>query len=499
VSLGVQLAAAGERHPGADAVVAGAERWDYAGLVQRVKAVAGGLTALGVGPGIRVAAAARNRPESLLLYWATQWLGGWYVALNWRLTADEIGYCVADSQASVFAYEPDRPAVEVAGGVSAFSITDLGSVATSSPAGDPQWVADDQPALMLYTSGTTGPPKGVPRSQRAEWSAALAHVIQCRYPPGERTLGVMPWYHTMGMRSLLAMAVVDGCLVVQDGFSGPEAAEVVAGEGITSLYLAPTLYHDMVQAAAARPRGSPRVARLAYAGAPMSASLVNACVEAFRPDVFVNHYGSTEIYTFSVHPDQRAKPGCAGRPGVHGRLRLVRTYAGAGPEDVVPAGETGQIACEMTNPEAFSRYWNRPDADARAIRDGWYFTGDMGYIDGDGDLWVQGRVDDMIITGGENVFPSEVEEVLITHPDVRDVAVVGLPDDRLGQTVVAWVVAAGQVDAAELDRHCLQSATLAPFKRPRHYHLVAELPKTPSGKVLRHRLRDGPAPGAPGG
>ncbi|HLI23552.1 MAG TPA: AMP-binding protein, partial [Acidimicrobiales bacterium] len=452
MSLGVQLAAAAERHPHAEAVVAGSQRWDYAELVERVRVVAGGLAGLGVAPGRRVAAAVRNGPEALLLYWATQWLGAWYVPVNWRLTADEIGYCVADAQATVFAFEPDRPEVAVAPGVSLVDVTALATLAGADPVAEPAVVADDQPALMLYTSGTTGRPKGVPRSQGAEWAAALAHVIQCRYPPADRTLGVMPWYHTMGMRSLLAMVVVDGCLVVQGAFSGPAALDAIAGDHVTSLYLAPTLFHDLVEAAAEREGEGPAVPRLAYAGAPMTAALVERCCQVFRPQVFVNHYGSTEIYTFSVHPDQRAKPGCAGRPGVHARLRLVE-----GP------GATGQIACHMASPEAFTHYWNRPDADARAISDGWYLTGDLGYLDADGDLWVQGRVDDMIITGGENVFPSEVEDLLATHPAVSEVAVVGADDERLGQRVVAYVVAAGTApDPADLDRFCLASGRLAP-------------------------------------
>jgi 2-furoate---CoA ligase len=521
VSLGVQLAAAAERHPHAEAVAWEGQGWDYAELAGRVRAVAGGLAELGIAPGGRVAAALRNGPNSLLLYWATQWLGAWYVPINWRLTADEIGYCVGDSQATVFAFEPDRPPVTAAAGVAGVDVSALDALAKADPVPEPALVAEDQPALMLYTSGTTGRPKGVPRSQAAEWAAALAHVIQCRYPPADRTLGVMPWYHTMGMRSLLSMVAVDGCLVVQSAFSGPGALDSIAAGGVTSLYLAPTLFHDLVRAAGERQGEVPAVPRLAYAGAPMTAALVERCWEVFRPEVFVNHYGSTEIYTFSVHADQRAKPGCAGRPGLHARLRLVAAAGDAtpgapapdalapggfgGPIDlaspaaaIVGPGITGQIACHMSSPEAFSHYWNRPDADAKAIADGWYLTGDVGYLDADGDLWVQGRVDDMIITGGENVFPSEVEDLLVTHPAVSEAAVVGVADERLGQRVVAFVVSSGPPpDPADLDRFCVESGTLAAFKRPRRYHLVDELPKTSSGKVLRHRLRAAANPSHP--
>jgi 2-furoate---CoA ligase len=170
------------------------------------------------------------------------------------------------------------------------------------------------------------------------------------------------------------------------------------------------------------------------------------------------------------------KPGCAGRPALNARLRLE-------PED------EGEILCHMSSDEAFSGYWRRPDADEKAIRDGWYHTGDVGRLDDDNDIWVVGRVDDMVVSGGENIHPVEVEDVLARAPGVRDVAVVGAPDDRLGQRVVACVVADHGVTAEELDAFCLSSAELARFKRPREYRFVSELPKSPSGKILRRMLR----------
>jgi 2-furoate---CoA ligase len=221
----------------------------------------------------------------------------------------------------------------------------------------------------------------------------------------------------------------------------------------------------------------------------MTTALVQRCVKALAPEIFVNHYGSTEIYTFSVHRDQAAKPGCAGRASLSAQLRLVRPDADARTDDVVAAGDEGQIICRLDSDEAFGGYWNRPDADEKAIRDGWYFTGDVGRLDEDGDLWVVGRVDDMIVSGGENIHPLEVEDVLSLHPKVREVAVVGAADDRWGHRVVAVVVAESGTTAEELDAHCLADASLARFKRPKEYRFVDELPKSPSGKILRRLLR----------
>jgi 2-furoate---CoA ligase len=162
------------------------------------------------------------------------------------------------------------------------------------------------------------------------------------------------------------------------------------------------------------------------------------------------------------------------------------------PDEIVKGGDKGEIIASLGSDEAFTGYWNRPDADARALRDGWYFTGDMGWLDEEGELYVAGRVDDMIISGGENIHPVEIEDVLARHPDVRDVAVIGEPDDKWGERVVAFVVPGSPgLTADTLDTFCRSAGDLASFKRPRRVVFVREIPKTASGKILRRLLRDG--------
>src|SRR2546425_1239972 len=197
-------------------------------------------------------------------------------------------------------------------------------------------------------------------------------------------------------------------------WSAAGALRLIAEERLTALYLIPTLYWDLVHAPGLAQADVASVRKLAYAGAPMLAPLAEACAKAFRPEVFVDHYGSTEIYTFSVYPDVRLKPGCAGRPGIHSELRVVVASPErcVGPDEVVPSGTKGEVIARLASDEAFAGYWNRPDADATALRDGWYF------------------VDDMIISGGENIHPVEVEEALARHPGVKDVAVAGGADER---------------------------------------------------------------------
>ncbi|MGH3115700.1 MAG: class I adenylate-forming enzyme family protein [Gaiellales bacterium] len=498
MNIGQRLLAASERHPEAEAVVDELERLTYADLLERATTIAGGLVNLGVSPGDRVATALRNRTETILLYWAAQWLGACLVPVNWRLRPEEVRYCVEDAGAVVLACEAasagaaravtsNTRVVAIGEEVDGVPFADL---LGARPLPGPSGVDTTCPSLMLYTSGTTGRPKGVPRSHAAEWAATLAHVIQCRYGPAERTLGVMPLYHTMAVRSLLAMTAVGGCFVVRPEFRPPDALVAVEAERVSALYLAPTLFHDLLEAFPGSRADVSCVRNLAYAGGPMTAALVDRCAAAFDPVSFVNHYGSTEIYTFTVHSDQWAKPGCAGRAGINARIRLVPTGGAASPDQRVPPGEVGEVICHLSSEEAFAGYWNRPDADARALRDGWYFTGDLARLDDDGELWLVGRADDMVISGGENIHPTEVEEVLAGHPHVREVAVIGVADERLGQRVLACVVADGGISADELDAHCVASASLAAFKRPREYRFVAQLPRSPSGKLLRRLLRD---------
>jgi 2-furoate---CoA ligase len=296
----------------------------------------------------------------------------------------------------------------------------------------------------------------------------------------------MPLYHTMGVRSLLAMALIDGCFVCLPRFDVPAALELIARERVTTLYLVPTLYHDLVSHERFARTDTRSVRKLGFAGAAMPDGVLKRVADAFRPDLFVNHYGSSEVYTFTIDQDATKKPGSAGKGGLNQRVRVVRLGAGD-PEAVTAPGEEGEIIADLASDEAFEGYWRRPDADAKALKRGWYFTGDTGYTDSEGDLFVTGRVDDMIITGGENVSPGEIESVLSLHPAIAEVAVAGLPDERWGKRVTAFIRCAAPVTASELDQWCRRSS-LANFKRPRDYVFVRAVPKSPVGKILRRML-----------
>lgn len=496
LDLGRSFLQSVERNPGATALVDGELRLSYADWALRIGAVQRGLAALGLARGDHLLSLLQNRWEAATLHWACQFAGIVITPLNWRAKPEEIDYALDDSGARALVYERVVEAAVMAS-TSAGPLTRIG---VGKPLGAalhvedwlalpaeplPRAAAEDW-SLMLYTSGTTGKPKGVPRRQRAERIAALAHVAQNCYGYSERTLGVMPLYHTMGVRSLLALALVDGRFVCMPKFDAAAALAAIEAERVTHLYLVPTLYHDLLRAERFARTDISSVRKLGFAGAPMHDALLLQLDEAFRPELFVNHYGSSEIYTFSINQAAVGKPGSAGRAGINTRLRVV-TLDAVSVEQRAQVLEEGQIIADLAGDEAFEGYHRRPDANAKSLRDGWYFTGDTGYFDADGELFVTGRVDDMIISGGENISPVDIESVLSLHPAVDEVAVAGLKDERWGQKVVAFVKARAPVAADALDAHCRRS-DLVNYKRPREYVFVREIPKSPVGKVLRRKL-----------
>ena len=493
--LGRVLIAAAERSPHALAVVDGERRFDYAAWLDTVSRVAGGLGTLELRPGDRLAVIMQNRWEMAALHWACQLAGVVAVPLNWRSSADELDYFLTDSGAAALAFDGSAAAA-VANSACAARLRRIGAGATpegtvpfadllAAPAEAAPRAGEDDLSLMLYTSGTTGRGKGVPRSHRAERAAALAHIAQNCYRAGERTLGVMPLYHTMGVRSLLAMAPVGGAFVCQPRFEARGALRLIEAERITALYLVPTLYYDLLGSPGFAATDTSSVRKLGFAGTPMAEGLLRRVADAFRPELFVNHYGSSEIYTFTIDQDAAAKPGSAGKAGINQRIRVVEIGAGD-PDRTVPAGTEGEVIASLESEEAFAGYWQRPDADARALKQGWYFTGDVGYCDADGDLFVTGRVDDMIITGGENVLPAEIESVLSVHPAVAEAAVAGLADERWGRRWPPSLCArpGGRSGA----RRPLPRVRAGRLQAPSRVCLRPRDPKSPVGKVLRRLL-----------
>jgi 2-furoate---CoA ligase len=505
MDLGSAFAASVRRQPGAVAVVDGERRRTFAQWDAEIRAAAGALARMGLRQGDHLAAIMRNRYEMATLYWASHMLGLIFTPISWRGSLDEIAYCLEDCEARAVAYDGaagNAPAeaaarLEVDGARQIVAADGKGDgirferILEETPVGGPAAPDAETTCLMLYTSGTTGRPKGVPRSHRAELAAGVSQVAHHQYRMGESSLCVMPMFHTMGVRKMLSSALVNGKLVCMPDYSPAGVLRAVAAEQVTSLFLVPTMFHDIVRHPEFARHDLGSLSRLGYAGMAMTPVLVEHCLDAFRPDAFINHYGSSEIYTFTISDHQREKPSCAGRAGLNQVIRVVDPARRDAIEADLRPGEPGEIVASMASPEAFTGYWKRPDADAKAIQGAWYRTGDLGQFDEDGELYVVGRVDDMIISGGENIYPEEVEGALARCPGVASAAVVGMPDERLGSRVVAFVEpASAEVSVEAIDAACLKTG-LARFKRPREYVLVKQIPRSASGKLLRRKLRIG--------
>jgi 2-furoate---CoA ligase len=498
LDLGTGFVASVARDPDALAIVDGSVRLSYARWYARISSLVASLDSIGLKPGDHLVSVLQNCEAAATLHWACQLAGIIITPVNWRAKADELDFCLENSEARAIVYQAaSAPAVEaskhapalpricvgdsVAAGALAFDAMVAETAAEAMPrAGAEAW------SVMLYTSGTTSRPKGVPRRHRAERAAGIAHIAQNLYRRGERTLGVMPLYHTMGVRSLIAMSLIGGTFVCLPRYDAGHALALIEAEAISNLYLVPTLYHDLVYAREFASSDVSSVRKLGFAGASMTDGLLKKLNDAFRPDLFVNHYGSSEIYTFTIDQNAPAKPGSAGKAGINQQIRVVRLNATSAAELAKPH-EEGEVIALLASDESFEGYWRRPDADAKALRDGWYFTGDTGFVDADGDLFVTGRVDDMIISGGENISPVEIESCLSLHPAVLEVAVVGLADERWGKVVTAFVKRRGPVSEQDLEQFCRTSG-LANFKRPRRFVFVDALPKSPVGKLLRRLL-----------
>lgn len=477
--------------------VGGANPITYAEWDAHTNYLALELLRLGSTPGDRVVLMLQGGEPLASLHLAAQKANLTSVPLSTRLAPHELSHCIIDSSPTLIIIdditeELVRKACDSIPAPVIAHVKDL-LVPPQNNQSLPNAPAESDLSLMLYTAGTTGKPKGVPRTHKAEHSAAVAHLIQTGQPTGAVSLGVMPMFHTMGMRSLLASIISAGTWVPQAKFDADEAIQLIVDNNIDTLYLVPAIYWSLYQTG--RLGEARSLKHLAYAGAAMTSKLAEQLVVAVNPDRFVNHYGSTEIYTFSIGPDSALKPGCAGRAGIFSNLRLVDPTPGASPDAIVPPGTQGQIAVSMDSPEAFSGYWNRPDADAKSIREGWYFPGDLATEDDDGDLWISGRVDDMINSGGENLYPEEIERSLVHCPYVENVIVAGTPHDKWGSAVTAFFVPAENADPteslAQVRGWVRQHSGLPSMKQPKRFIAVETIPTSAVGKILRRRLVDG--------
>ena len=490
-------------HARQPAVLRGADLlMDYATLGARTAALAAHLRQqCGVQPGDRVAIYAANCPEYLEALHAIVWAGAVSVPVNYKLHAKELAYVLADSDARVLlvsqeltgaAQEAGAPDTPVLG-------SDAYEAALRHAPIPVQDRAPDDVASLFYTSGTTGRPKGVMQTHRN-----LLAMTACYFTdvddvlPGDAMVYAAPMSHGAGLYNYAQVLRGERHVVpASGGFEPAELVELADSVGQLTLFAAPTMVHRLVDHVRATGADVSGFKTIVYGGGPMYADdLRNAL--AVMGHRFVQIYGQGEspmtITALScAQLADRDHPRWAERMvsvGVAQSLVEVRVVDAAG--QPLPTGETGEVV--VRGDTVMPGYWNNPNATAQTLRDGWLYTGDMGALDADGFLTLKDRSKDVIISGGSNIYPREVEEVLLLHPQVREVAVVGQRDAQWGEVVVAYLVAGegGPVADAALEALCLEH--IARFKRPKEYRWVEALPKNSYGKVLKTELRRGSHP-----
>ena len=490
---------AAARTPGHTAIVDadGGRAITYAGLMTEIDGVAAGLGARGIGAGDLVATVLPNLVEHAVALLALSRLGAVPALINPRLKPDEMAALIRQAgatstivmpDAAVIAALPEGAAVITVGRAVKGSIDFADCRGVPGSLGPWPAPAPEDTAFVFHTSGTTGLPKGVMIPHRAAESRVLFVCTQCglRHGTHNRALGLMPLMHVVGFYPvLIGTLALNGTYYAVPAFDPRAALEAIARYAITYLFATPTHFHAMLSVPGFDPAMVASIETLVYAGAAMPGALLDRLGAAFEARI-TNIYGTTETMNTLYMPDPVGRP-LVYRPGLWAGARIGRI--GGAVDDLAADGAEGELLADASAAATFTGYLNRPDATAEKLVGGWYRTGDVFVRHDDGDLELRGRVDDMIVTGAENVHPEEVEAILLAHPAVAEAAVVGLDDARWGQRVVGCIVAADPSPTAEdLDRHCRASA-LANYKRPRDYVFLDAVPRNAAGKIQRAELR----------
>ncbi|MBF9045079.1 AMP-binding protein [Rhodobacterales bacterium HKCCE4037] len=447
---------------------------DYASFADQAARLAGGLAARGIAPGDRVGIFAKNCPDYLVALFGIWWAGAVAVPVNAKLHPKEAEFILTNSGATLcFTSE----------GLEAPNATPFGSVTADPIAPVPREATDL--AWLFYTSGTTGRPKGVQITHGMIAATSACYPIDVDpVSPDDAALYAAPMSHGAGLYAAIHVRMGARHIApASGGFDPGEVLDLSKAHGPTSMFMAPTMVRRLLDVAKARGETGQGIKTIVYGGGPMYRADIEEAVARMGPK-FVQIYGQGEC-PMAITALSRADVSDRTHPNWQHRLQSVgRAQSLVEVKVDAPEGEIGEIM--VKGAPVMPGYWQNPEATAKTLKDGWLMTGDVGTLNADGYLTLQDRSKDVIISGGTNIYPREVEEALLTHPSVHEVSVVGRPSAEWGEEVVAFVVC-DTLDEAALDAHCL--AQIARFKRPKAYIAVPELPKNNYGKVLKTELR----------
>ncbi|HMD46133.1 MAG TPA: AMP-binding protein [Acidimicrobiales bacterium] len=477
------VAAVAAAHPDRLALIDGDRRVTYGELDQLANGLAALLAEHGVGPGDAVGIMAHNRAEWFTVSHAVARLGAMWVPVSPRLTPYEADYIIDDSKMKVLVAE-GSPTV----GVDGVAVVDIDGPDLARTAAEPPFpdYLNAAPAMLGYTSGTTGRPKAVERPAPVPVPVATTSPVAAFWGYGPDTVQLVcgPFYHTAPSSYAEYALWEGGVVVVQDGFVGDRCLTLIEEHRVTRTFMVPAHFVRILEADwKRRDRSSLRMVLHAAAMCPVPVKW--RILEVFPPGTLWEFYGATEGMGTIISPGEWLfKPGSVGRPfpGLH-----VKVLGDDGNE--TPPGEVGGIYISPMGGYRFS-YRGDPEKTANAYRDGYFTAGDLGWIDEDGYLYIADRRTDLIVSGGVNIYPAEVESALVEDPDVTDAAVIGLPDERMGQRVHAIVEMRPGAVPDEEALVARLAERLADYKRPRTIEFVAQLPREPTGKVRKHQLRE---------
>lgn len=492
-NLAQNLLSSAARVPDRPAIIFDDVRLTFADLDAATARMAGHLTGAGLQPGDRVALMLPNVPAFAVIYYGVLRAGGVVVPMNPLLKVREIEHYLGDSGATmIFAMPGEAQAGAAATGAAFVAVEGADAIDLRGLIGDAGAVTavadrDDQDtAVILYTSGTTGKPKGAELTHaNLQTNQATTGETLLKLTENDVVMGCLPLFHVFGMTCGLNAAVATGAaLTLIPRFDPSAVLDVIARDRVTVFEGVPTMYAAILAAAAGRDTDLSSLRTSVSGGSSLPVEVLRRFEKAFDC-MILEGYGLSEtspVASFN-HPDTERKAGSIGY-AVRGCEMAVMDESDA----EVPVGEIGEIVIRGEN--IMRGYWNNTEATSAAIRDSWFHSGDLGRRDEDGYFYIVDRKKDMIIRGGMNVYPREVEEVLYEHPAVAEAAVVGVPDPLLGEEIAAFVVLAAGASAEPDEFSQFVKDRLAAYKYPRRVTLIDALPKTATGKILKRELRD---------